>query len=125
MRRKNAGHAFSLKGGSIRSVPHRIGMPRVARHSKISRPIAKMGHERRPRARRPRPDFRYAPLATKLARHCNMSRWANSRLMHRSNASLFHHLVGAGEDRFRHGAPSVFAVLRLITSSGPLSLPPA
>jgi hypothetical protein len=29
--------------------------------------------------RRPRRDFRYTPLATKLARHCNMSRRARTR----------------------------------------------
>jgi hypothetical protein len=29
--------------------------------------------------RRPRLDFRYAPLADKLERHCNMSRWAKMR----------------------------------------------
>ena len=32
----------------------------------------------------------------------------NNRLMHRSNASLFDHLVGAGEDRLRHGNPQRF-----------------
>jgi hypothetical protein len=31
---------------------------------------------------RPRLDFRYGPLATKLARHCNMSRRATFGLMH-------------------------------------------
>jgi hypothetical protein len=29
-------------------------------------------------------DFRNAPFATEIARRCNMSRWANSGLMHRS-----------------------------------------
>jgi hypothetical protein len=28
--------------------------------------------------------------------------------MHRSNASLFHHVGGAGEDRLRHGDPQRF-----------------
>ena len=32
--------------------------------------------------RRLRIDFRYTPLATKLARHCNMPRRIISRLMH-------------------------------------------
>jgi hypothetical protein len=33
---------------------------------------------------RQRLDFRYTLLATKLARHCNMSRWANCGLMQRN-----------------------------------------
>jgi hypothetical protein len=38
--------------------------------------------------------------ATEIARRCDMSRWARSRLMHRSSyGCLFDHLVGAGEQR--------------------------
>jgi hypothetical protein len=37
-----------------------------------------------------------------------MSAKANSRLMHRSNASLFHRVGGAGKDRLLHGGPQRF-----------------
>jgi hypothetical protein len=38
---------------------------------------------------------RFTPLADKLARHCNMSRWANTG----SRRALFDDLVGDGEQR--------------------------
>ena len=44
--------------------------------------------------------------ATKLALHCNMSRRANKRLMHRSNLpALINHLIGASQQRRWDGEP--------------------
>jgi hypothetical protein len=48
-------------------------------------------------------DFRYAPLATKLARHCNRSRRAVTGCeQSQQGGPLFDHFVSAGEQRRRY-----------------------
>jgi hypothetical protein len=56
-------------------------------------------------------NFRYAPLATEIARHCNMSRraqavWANSRRL----------LTGARDHERLHGASASSKILASLKS---------
>src|SRR5664280_201854 len=62
-----------------------------------------MGHKQTNHRGPKSTNVRYCPLATKMLRCRECPLCAKSRLMHRSKtASLFDHLVGAGDERGRH-----------------------
>jgi hypothetical protein len=59
-------------------------------------------------------NFRYAPLPTKLARRCNMSRWANHGNLAEAQSITSSAVASIDSGKLR---PSAFAVFRLTTSS--------